>query len=80
MPQKTNVTLDTHPELVKEWHPTNNQGKVPKDFAQFSNKKVWWKCSMGHSWESKISNRVKGSGCLYCKGKKVGYRFFFPLL
>lgn len=29
MPQKTNIKLDTYPELVQEWHPIKNQGKEP---------------------------------------------------
>tara|TARA_B100001250_G_C19752946_1_gene768677 strand:+ start:62 stop:1480 length:1419 start_codon:yes stop_codon:yes gene_type:complete len=82
MPQKTNVTLNTYPELVKEWHPTNNQGKVPKDFAQFSNKKVWWKCNLGpdHEWESTIAYRTKNkTGCPFCKNMRVSITNRFDL-
>ena len=74
MPQKTNITLDTYPELVIEWHPTKNEGKHPKDFAQFSGKKVWWKCDLGpdHEWEAEIRKRVKtNTNCPFCAGKKI---------
>ena len=61
--------LDNEPELCKEW----DYKKTPNNLLTKSNFIVWWKCNKGHSWEAKISNRVKGSGCLYCKGKKIGY-------
>ena len=31
-----------------------------------SNKKVWWKCSLGHSWQATISHRTEGTGCPHC--------------
>ena len=36
-----------------------------------SNEKIWWKCSLGHEWESTVGNRSKGSGCPYCSNHKV---------
>ena len=59
MPQKTNITLDAFPKLVEEWHPIKNLENKPKDYAQFSNKKVWWKCENGpdHEWESSVESR-----------------------
>jgi len=62
---------ETHPELVKEWHPTKNESLTPNDVTPGSNKKVWWKCEMGedHEWQSLISNRLKGSGCPVCSGR-----------
>ena len=60
-----------HPHLAKEWHPTKNGELKPSDFLPNSNKKVWWKCEMGHEWEAKIQSRSNGSNCPYCAGKKV---------
>ena len=31
-----------------------------------SNKKVWWKCELGHSWQASISHRTAGTGCPHC--------------
>ena len=68
-------TLDkTHPNLVKEWHPTKNGNLFPISLTHGSNKKVWWKCDKGddHEWEASISNRARlGRGCSVCAGKKV---------
>ena len=32
---------------------------------------VWWKCSLGHSWQASIGKRSVGQGCPYCGGKKI---------
>ena len=72
MPKKTNINLDSHKEILKEWHPKNAEN--PSELRQYSNKKVWWKCSKvpSHEWEARISNRVKDkSGCPYCRGVKI---------
>ena len=82
MPQKTNITLDTYPELVIEWHPTKNEGKHPKDFAQFSGKKVWWKCDLGpdHEWEDAVYARTKQrTGCPYCANRRISITNRFDL-
>lgn len=34
-----------------------------------SNKKFWWFCAKGHSWEASCSNRVAGTGCPVCYGR-----------
>ena len=65
-----NDLATTHPELVKEWHPTKNNDLTPKDITVNSNKKAWWQCFKGHEWESIVNNRTKGIGCPYCSGKK----------
>jgi len=58
-----------NPELAKEWHPTKNGSKTPKDIAASTHKKVWWICSRGHEWNAMVSNRSRGRGCPYCAGR-----------
>ncbi len=59
---------ENNSQLLKEWCFSKNIGK-PKDYAPFSNKKVWWKCSQGHEWYAVIANRTRsGAGCPYCAG------------
>lgn len=33
--------------------------------------KVWWKCHLGHEWNTLISTRAGGSQCPYCSGIKL---------
>lgn len=64
----------THPELVKEWDYKNNGHLKPEDFTINSGQKVWWKCSHGHQWLTRIVDRKKRN-CPYCANKKtlLGY-------
>ena len=60
-----------NPLLAKEWNYEKNGNLKPEDFTASSGKKVWWKCSKGHEWETTIYNRHRGTGCPYCSGNKV---------
>jgi hypothetical protein len=58
------------PKIAKEWHPTKNEPLTPKDVTYGSGKKVWWKCSKGHTWETPIVSRSKGNICPICRRQK----------
>ena len=45
-------------------------GLTPVDVKPNSDKKVWWKCSRGHEWQTRISHRNAGSGCPQCAKEK----------
>ena len=60
-----------NPDLAKEWNYEKNNELTPSDFLPNSNKKVWWKCSKGHEWQSTINNRNKGRGCPKCAKIKL---------
>ena len=69
---KANGSLaDNNRELLKEWNYAKNTDVVPEKVSTYSKKKVWWICSKGHEWEATIANRSIGTGCPYCKNKKV---------
>ena len=64
----------THPDLVKEWHPTRNGKRIPSQFKCTSNESVWWICQYHDirtgkdfifEWQDSISNRVNGRKCPY---------------
>lgn len=55
-----------NPTLAKEWHPSRNAELFPKDVTPNSSKRAWWLCAKGHSWQSRISHRNKGSSCPEC--------------
>ncbi len=73
--QGYNDLATTHPELVKEWHPTKNGALTPYQLTYGSGKKVWWQCKNDHEWEASISNRTKGRGCPVCYSRR---RTSFP--
>ncbi len=60
-----------YPKLLKEWDYSKNKIS-PFEVAPGSEKKVFWLCLRnGDSWPATIVNRVKGTGCPICAGKKV---------
>ena len=61
----------THPTLCKEWDYKTNGGLTPNDISVGYPQKVYWKCSLNHTYSAKISNRAKGDGCPYCSNHKV---------
>jgi len=58
------------PNIALDWDYSKNGPLTPYDVMSKSNKKVWWKCSNGHSYQSKICHRTDDHGCPYCAGQK----------
>ena len=59
--------LDSHPELSLE-----ADGWDPADFTFGSDKSMPWKCTIGHQWTARISDRAGGKGrCPIYLGKRV---------
>lgn len=64
---KTNNLVSKYPELVNEWDREKNKGLDPSEVTPYSNRKVWWRCGNGHSWQATLYNRAKNkSGCPIC--------------
>ena len=63
-----NDLATTYPELLTEWFfEGNNNSKIfPTDVSANSHKKVQWKCSKGHMWNARISDRTAGRNCPRC--------------
>ena len=65
-----NDLATVRPDLVQEWNYDRND-LLPNEVTCGSFKKVWWRCSKGHSWEAVIYSRKSGNGCPYCAGTMV---------
>ena len=60
------------PDVAADWHPTRNGDLSPQAIAEFSGRKVWFRCAEGHEWQSTVRNRTTlGLGCPVCAGQKV---------
>ena len=66
-----NDLASINPKLANEWNYEKNDNLKPSDFTVSSGKKVWWKCSKGHEWQTTIDSRSNGIGCPYCAGRNV---------
>lgn len=61
------------PDILSQWDYGKNVGLDPGIILPSSHEKVWWRCSLGHSWQAMVFSRTKekGAGCPYCTGRKV---------
>ncbi len=55
------------PELILEWDFEKNRDLLPQNITFRTEKKVWWKCEYGHSWNASVYTRSNGHGCPFCK-------------
>ena len=60
-----------YPNLMEEWDYARNGALMPEHCLPHSKRKVWWKCSENHTYQSSICHRTRGNGCPYCSGSKV---------
>lgn len=59
-----------HPNLLKNWD--YNKNKIsPYEILSSTDKKFFWICDNGHSFQVQPLTRIKGHTCSVCSGKKV---------
>lgn len=67
-----NDLATTHPALALQWDVDLNGLLTPSNISAGSKKKPWWKCNLGHSWQSAVQGRIRDSlGCPICSGRKT---------
>ena len=54
-----------HPELLLFYDYEKNEGIDPRTISYGLEKKVWWKCPEGHSYEQPFHAKSSGAGCPY---------------
>ena len=72
---RVNDLYTLYPELTEEWDYERNLLELhllPGMIKPASNKKVYWKCHEGHSWQATPASRtLDHTGCPYCSGKRT---------
>ena len=59
--------------LLDEWDYDKNIIS-PNKIAPFSEKRVWWKCKIGHSYSATLHNKSSGLHCPVCnKGRQTSF-------
>ncbi|MCI8414685.1 MAG: zinc-ribbon domain-containing protein [Ruminiclostridium sp.] len=67
-----NDLASAYPAVAREWDHARNTPLTPETCPPSSNRRVWWRCSLGHSYQAAVGARtVNGSDCPYCTGRKV---------
>lgn len=59
------------PDLLNYWDYEKNIDITPADVTPGSNKKVWWKCALGHEWMAPVTSIANGGQCPICCGQRV---------
>ena len=73
-----NDLATTHREFLAEWDVEKNFRIRPERVSAKSMTGVWWRCSCGHSWKSKIKERIyEQKGCSVCEKE---FQSVFPQL
>lgn len=70
----TNDLATTFPMIASEWHPDKNGTLTPRDVMAGSDKRVWWRCAMGHEWKTAVYHRKAGHGCPFCTASAATVR------
>ena len=67
------LTTNKDINLSNEWDVEKNLaiGITMDSLTEGSKKKVFWHCPKGHSYQTTISQRKRGSGCPICAGRLV---------
>ncbi len=67
------MVVSDNSKLLAEWDFEKNKslGLNPNKLRIKSNKKVWWKCEKGHSWQMEVYHRSDGRNCPFCNNKRV---------
>lgn len=62
-----------YPNIALEWNYEKNNGLKPSEVLPKSTKVVWWVCSKGHEYQSKVYARtsLKEHGCNICSGHVI---------
>ena len=70
---KHNSLAYVFPDIAKEWDYEKNGTLTPNDITRGCDKKVWWKCDKGHSWQSRVYSRTgkDKTNCPYCSHRKL---------
>lgn len=59
-------------DIAAQWYQEKNGKLSPADVSPYSNRRVWWRCELGHTWQAIVASRTtRDVGCPYCSGKKV---------
>lgn len=55
--------------VLNEFDEAKNFPITTLDIGSQSDRKLWWKCSNGHSWQALPGHRKRGDGCPFCNSR-----------
>lgn len=67
----SNSLRTLRPDVVDEFHPTKNGVFTVDNLSAMTHRKLHWQCAKGHEWVGHLTQRRQGTGCPYCRNRKV---------
>jgi len=60
------------PGLLAEWDTERNLPLDPATVRTGSDRRVWWRCGLGHRWDANVSMRYRyKTACPFCSGRRA---------
>jgi hypothetical protein len=59
------------PDIAKQWHQAFNGSIGPSDVLAGSAARYFWRCALGHVWNTSVDSRRRGTGCPVCSNLRV---------
>ena len=69
-----------HPRVARMWHPSQNDGVLPRDIPADFGDEVWWACGEGHAFRRSPRGMTKDDGCPKCELLAVSLEAVRPRL
>ncbi len=68
-----NDLATTHPWLLSFWDNKKNSEEniTPEYILAGTDKKAWWLCEKGHSYQMRIASKSRGAGCPVCSSQII---------
>ncbi len=61
-----------YPDIAVEWDYVKNGKLMPTEITAHNMRKIWWKCSKGHSYDMAVANKIKeGINCPFCSNRRL---------
>ncbi|SDD37632.1 Probable Zinc-ribbon domain-containing protein [Geodermatophilus telluris] len=66
-------SLARHPVLAAQFDVQANGGRTPDQIVAGTAERLWWRCPVAddHRWRASGGERLEGTGCPACAGKRV---------
>ena len=77
---KLNLFVLSHPEVIKEFHPTKNEESLVTSLTKSIYQRVWWQCQKGHEFQMSVYNRTRGCSCPVCRKEQNNLALLHPEL
>ena len=78
--RKGDSLASEHPRVARRWHPSANDGLLPRDIPADFGDDVWWACERAHAFKRSPRAMVKDDACPKCELEQTSLERVRPRL